>query len=205
MRAGRRRRPPARSASRRRARRGARAGEVELALAVDARQLGRLAAEERTASGAADRGHALDELGHLLEVELARGHVVEEEKRGGAGGGDVIDAMSREVGARVVEAAGAPGEHDLRPETVGRGSQEALLVESEEACEAAKLAERRRGPGRVDGGPQPLDDVGGLCQRNPGLLVAHDSTTATSSGRPSGPAGRKRTTLSPTCTSLESR
>ena len=45
------------------------AGEVELALAVDAGQLGGLAADERDAGLAADLGGALDELGDLLEVD----------------------------------------------------------------------------------------------------------------------------------------
>ena len=44
-------------------------GEVELVLAVDARQLGRLAADQRDARRAADLGGALDELGDLLEVD----------------------------------------------------------------------------------------------------------------------------------------
>ena len=47
-------------------------GEVELALAVDARQLGRLAADQRDAGRAADLGGALDEVGHLLEVDRGR-------------------------------------------------------------------------------------------------------------------------------------
>ena len=50
----------------------ARPGEVELALAVDARHLGRLAAEERAAGLAADLGRALDELRHLLRGRGAR-------------------------------------------------------------------------------------------------------------------------------------
>ena len=47
----------------------ARAGEVELVLAVDARQLGRLAADERAAGRAADLRRAFDELGDLLELD----------------------------------------------------------------------------------------------------------------------------------------
>ena len=56
-------------------------GEVELALAVDARELRRLAADQRTAGRAADLGGALDELGDLLELELGGGDVVEQEER----------------------------------------------------------------------------------------------------------------------------
>ena len=46
-------------------------GEVELALVVDARQLGRLAADQRDPGGAADLRGPLDELGDLLELEPA--------------------------------------------------------------------------------------------------------------------------------------
>ena len=62
------------------------AGEVELALGVDAGQLGRLAADERDACLAADLGGAVDELGDLLEVDLVRRDVVEQHQRLGAAG-----------------------------------------------------------------------------------------------------------------------
>ena len=47
-------------------------GEVELAVAVDARELGRLAADQRHAGGAADLGGALDQLRDLLEIDARR-------------------------------------------------------------------------------------------------------------------------------------
>ena len=72
----------------------ARGGEVKLFLAVDARQLGRLAANERDARSAADLGGALDELGDLLEVDPVRGDVVEQDQRFGAGRDHVVDAVS---------------------------------------------------------------------------------------------------------------
>ena len=57
----------------------ARAGEVELLVAVDAGQLGGLAADERAAGLAADLGGAFDELRDLLEVDPVRGDVVEQQ------------------------------------------------------------------------------------------------------------------------------
>ena len=57
------------------------AGEVELVLAVDARELRRLAADQRAAGVAADLGCALDELGDLLELDVRGGDVVEQEER----------------------------------------------------------------------------------------------------------------------------
>ena len=49
----------------------ARAGEVELAVAVDARELGRLAADERDARLTADLRRAFDELRHLARARPA--------------------------------------------------------------------------------------------------------------------------------------
>ncbi len=77
----------------------ARPGEVELVLAVDARQLGRLAADQRAAGLAADLGRALDELGDLLELDPVRGDVVEEKERLGAARDHVVDAVRGQVGA----------------------------------------------------------------------------------------------------------
>ena len=78
-------------------------GEVELALAVDAGQLGRLAADERAAGRAADLGRALDQLGDLLEVEPVRGDVVEQEERLGPAREHVVDAVRGHVGAAVAQ------------------------------------------------------------------------------------------------------
>ena len=77
----------------------ARAGEVELVLLVDPRQLGGLAADQRAAGLSADLGGALHELGHRLEVDAIGGDVVEEEQRLGAARRDVVDAVCGEVGA----------------------------------------------------------------------------------------------------------
>ena len=177
------------------------AGEVELLVAVDPGQLRALAAEDRAPRFAADGRGALDELGDLLEVEGAGGDVVQEEERVGAGRDDVVDAVRGEVDARVEEPAGAARKDELRPDAVHRRGQEALVVQRMETCEAA-----HRAAGRSDRGAQALDDRLCLPQRHArGLVGAHASTSATSSGRPSGPAGRKRTMLSPRCTLVPSR
>ena len=90
------------------------AAEVELLVAVDARQLGRLSAEDRAAGGTADVGSALDELRDLLRVDRVRCDVVEEEERLGARGQDVVDPVRGEVGAAPAELPGAAREDELR-------------------------------------------------------------------------------------------
>src|SRR5262245_61889670 len=57
------------------------AGEVIVAVVIEARHLGGLAAYERTAGLAAARRHALDHLRTDLGSELSTGKIVEKKKR----------------------------------------------------------------------------------------------------------------------------
>src|ERR671931_1660036 len=88
--------------------------KIELALAVDAWELGCLAAEDGATGLAADGGCALDEVGDLLEVEAVRRDVVEEEERLGSRGQHVVDAVGRQIAAGVEEPPRAAREHELR-------------------------------------------------------------------------------------------
>jgi hypothetical protein len=96
-----------------------RAAEVELLLAVDAGQLGRLAAEDRAAGGPADLRRALDELRDPLRVDRARSDVGEEEERRGPRREDVVDAVGREIGPAPAELPRATTQHELRADGVG--------------------------------------------------------------------------------------
>ena len=147
------------------------AGEVELLVAVDPGQLGGLAADERAAGGAADFRGTLDELGDELRLDLVRGDVVEEEERLRAAGRDVVDAVRGEVGAGPLQLSRSALEHELRPDAVGRGGEDAVLVEREQAGEAAEGADRARSLRRGDGGREASDDRVGGVERDPGRLV----------------------------------
>ena len=148
-----------------------RPGEVELALPVDAGQLGRLAAEDGAPGFAADRRGAGDELGDLGEVERRSGNVVEEEERLGAGRQKVVRAVRGQVAPGVGEPARALREDELRADAVRRRGQKPLVVEREEAGEPAEPARHGFRPGRLDRRPQPLDHLLGLRQRDTGLAV----------------------------------
>src|SRR5512132_1025754 len=137
------------------------AREVELALAVDPRELCRLPAEDRAAGLAADDSDALDELGDLLEIEVVGGDVVEEEERLRSGREHVVDAVGGKVATRIEEPAGPSGEHQLRADSVRGRGEEALVVELVEAGEAADVA--ARGGHR---GAQALDDRLRLAKRD---------------------------------------
>jgi hypothetical protein len=128
------------------------AGEVVFAVGVEAGHLRGFAADEGAAVGAACIGQAGDDLLRNFAVEAASGEVVEEEERGCALDGDVVDAVVDEVGADGVMDAELEGELELGADAVGRGDQDWLLVfavETEEAAEAADLAEHVAGEGAL--------------------------------------------------------
>jgi hypothetical protein len=104
-------------------------GEVELALVVDARQLGRLAADKRDPCRAADLRRSLDQLRDLLQVEPARRDVVQEDERVGAAGDHVVDAVRGHVGAAGTQRASLAGHDRLRPDRICRGGEQAAVVE----------------------------------------------------------------------------
>ena len=144
------------------------AGEVELAVAVDPGKLGRLAADERDAGCAADLGGSFDELRDLVEVDRRRRDVVEQHQRRGAGGQDVVDAVRGEIPATVGELSALAREHQLRPDPVGRGGEQAPVVERLESRERPESGRS----GRLDSGAQPRDDAVRDRERNPRLGVA---------------------------------
>ena len=78
------------------------AGKVIFAVGIKAGHLGCFAADEGAAVGLAGIGEAGDYGFGDFGVELAAGEVVEEEERGGALDGDVVDAVVHQVGTDTV-------------------------------------------------------------------------------------------------------
>ena len=134
------------------------AAEVDLVLPVDAGKLCGLATENRAPRRAADVGGALDEVGDLLGVDRVGGDVVEEEQRLGTGREHVVDAMRGEVGTAPAQLPGAPPEHELGADRVGRGREQPPVVDGEEPRERAERARDGGRRGRCDGRAQPLYD-----------------------------------------------
>src|SRR5439155_11431454 len=145
----------------------ARAREVELVVAIDARKLGRLAADQHAARVPAHRRGALDELGDLVEVDARRRHVVEEEERVGARGDHVVDAVRREIHSCPAQTVGTSGEDELRADAVSRSGKEAAIVERVKPGERAEAGGARG----LDGPAQPLYDLLGLGERDPGGVI----------------------------------
>ena len=121
------------------------AGQVVLAVGIEAGHLRGFAADERAAVGLAGLGQAGDHaLGHF-GVELAAGQVIQKEQRRGALHGDVVDAVVHQVRAHGVVQAQLEGDLQLGAHAVGRADQDgvfpALQVEPEERAKAADAAQ----------------------------------------------------------------
>ena len=160
--------------------------EVELALAVDPGQLGRLAAEDGAAGLAADGGGAGDELGDLGQVELGRGRVVQEEERLGADGEQVVGAVRGEVDAGVEEPAGAAREDQLRARR-RRSSPRAGARRRARRARRTLPSEPSTRSVRVDStaAAQAFHHLLGLGQGDAGLAVRGHRRTSATSSRPS--------------------
>ncbi|GAB5376861.1 MAG: hypothetical protein AcusKO_33230 [Acuticoccus sp.] len=134
------------------------AGKVVVAGGVVAGHLGCFAADQRAARLAAAGGDPLDHRGGGGDIERAGGVVVEEEKRLGALGENVVDAHRHEVDADAAVVGQLAGDAQLGADTVGGGDQERAGMpggaEVECGAEAAEAGDRAGPPG---GGGKRLD------------------------------------------------
>ena len=121
------------------------ARQVVLALAVHARHLGCLAADERAAVFLASLGEAADDLAGDFGVELAGREVVEKEDRFGALYGDVVDAVVDQALADRVMHVHREGDVELGAHAVGGADQhrvfELLAVEGVAGAKGADASQ----------------------------------------------------------------
>jgi hypothetical protein len=103
------------------------AGEVVLTASVEARELGRLAAQQRAAGLPAAVGDAAHHGLALVHVQLARGEVVEEEERPRTHGEHVVHAHGHEVDAHRVVAVERERQLELGAHAVRTGHQDGVL------------------------------------------------------------------------------
>ena len=174
-------------------------GEVELALAIDARQLGGLAADQRHPGRAAHLGRALDELRDLLEVELVRGDVVEQDQRVGAAGDHVVDAVRGHVGAAGAQRARACGRRSASsrssPSTRrAAGGRRVDGARRRRRNRARRSTRRRRAAARRS---PPPSRARPRRRRTSGLRSRRECTTC--SGRPASEPPRSVTRVTRDC------
>lgn len=95
------------------------AGEIVLAIGVEAGHLGGFASDEGAAVGAAGFGEAADDSLDDEGVEAAGGEVVEEEEGSGTLDRDVVDAVVDEILANGVMDVELEGHLELGADAVG--------------------------------------------------------------------------------------
>ncbi len=127
------------------------AGEVVVAWCVDGGHLRGFAAEEGTAGLLAAVCDALDDAFDVGGIDVVDADVVEEEEGFSALDEHVVDAHGDEVDADGVVDVELGGELDLGADAIGAGDEDGVLVvafeellvvvEAEEACEAAGVGD----------------------------------------------------------------
>jgi len=127
-------------------------GDVVVPAAVEARELGRFAADERTAGGHAAFRDPGDHLPGGTPFEPPGREVVQEEERFRTLDDDVVHAHGDEVDADPAVAADVPGDEQLGADAVGRGDENGIaepgLTEVERRPEPAQLRRRAAAFGR---------------------------------------------------------
>ena len=154
------------------------AGQVVVVRTHDAGVLGHLAAHKRATRKLAAVGHALDDLGHVLGLDMANGDVIEEEQRLGAGGEDVVHAHGDEILADRLVTVEDLSEHELGAHAVGAGDEDRVLhvLErggGEQAAEATDAADDLGAVGLLDHLLDRVDRAAALGGIDAGVLVRY--------------------------------
>ena len=153
-------------------------GQIVVVRVHHAGMLGHLAADERAAGLAAALADAADDLGHGLGIQLAHGHVVEEEQRLRAGGKNVVHAHGHQIDAHRIVHAKTLSDLELRAHAIGARHQKRIdhvlgHRDGEQAAEAADVAHHF---GAIGGMHRVLDGVhgtGALHDIDAGLGIGH--------------------------------
>ena len=138
----------------------AKPAEIVIAVLVEPRHLGGLAADQRAAGFPAALGDAGHDRRRRFRIELAAGKIVEEEQRFRALHHEVVDRHRHQVDADAAMQAGLDGDLDLGADAVGRRHQHRVLetrrLEVEQAAESADFGVRARPGGGAD---HRLDEI----------------------------------------------
>ena len=140
--------------------------------------LGHLAAHERAARELAAVGHALDDLCHVLGLNVTDGDVVQKEQRLSARSQNVIDAHGNQVLAHRLVTVHDLGEHELGTHAVGAANQNRVFHilkrgGREQAAKAADAADNLGAVGVLDHLLNSVDGAAALGGIDAGVLVRH--------------------------------
>ena len=150
---------------------------IVLAVGVEARHLGGLAAKQRATVSAARAREPLDNLHGDVRVQPAGGQIVEEEERVGALHEDVVDAVVHEVHADRRVHAGHERDPQLGPDAVGARDEHRIVpagvTEPEEPAERPNLGQHPRCERAARERPNPANDLVAGVDVDAALLVIH--------------------------------
>jgi hypothetical protein len=151
------------------------AGEVEIAGAVDPRHLGGLAADQRGTGDAAALGDSGNYRRRMVGIEPSGREIVEEEQRLGALDDKVVDAHRHEIDADRIEAAGLDRELQFGPDAVGGRDQDRIGkpggLEVEQAAEPADRSIRSGSLGTLHERSDQFDQAVAGVDIDPGIGV----------------------------------
>ncbi len=158
------------------------ADEVELPLGVDARHLGGLAAEERGAHRPAGLGQSRQQILEHRGVEVAGGHVVQEEERLRALDQGVVDAVVHDVVADAPDPSRLERQPGLRAHAVVGSDEDGLLVALEagveEPAESPDLVQDAGREGRLHDLGDPREGTVLLVDVDAGVPVGETTHAA---------------------------
>ena len=153
-------------------------GEVVIGRSHDARVLGHLTAHERAARELAAVGHTLDNLCHVLGLDVTDGNVVQEEQRLGTRSQNIVDAHSDQVLAHRLVTVHDLGEHELGAHAVGTADQDRVFHilkrgGREQATKATDAADNLGAIGALDHLLNSVDGAAALGGIDASVLIRH--------------------------------
>ena len=153
------------------------AGDVVLAVGVEARHLGRLSADERAPILPARARDAGDNLFRDNRRQPPGGEVIEKEERLCALDEDVVHAVVDEIGPDGVVASRHEGHLQFRSDAIDARDEHRILipiaVETEQAAERADVREHARRERRSRERPDAADDFVAGVDVDAGVFVFH--------------------------------
>ena len=154
------------------------AGKVVVGRSHNARVLGHLAAHERAARELAAVCHALDDLCHVLGLDVADGNIVQKEERLGARSQNVVDAHGDQVLAHRLVTVHDLGEDELGAHAVGTADQDRVFHilkrgGREQAAKATDAADNLGTVGILNHLLNSVDGAAALGGIDAGILIRH--------------------------------
>ena len=140
--------------------------------------LGHLASHERATREFATVGHALDDLRHVLGLDMTDGNVIEEEQRLGTGCEDIVYAHGDKILTDGLVTVEQLSEHEFGAHAIGAADENRIFHILERGCgeQAAKSADSTNdlgSIGRLDHLLDRIDRAAALSSIDASVLIRY--------------------------------